>query len=99
MKLQCQVVGKTWWMKAKIFFYHPNQADGMHVDNDGLDIDPKHNYPNFSNKFSTYEVYWLMDNWFYMCVFVCLFCTMNEKFCFQVFVGWDDLLKWVRDLR
>ena len=44
-------------MKAKIFFYHPNQADGMHVDNDGLDIDPKHNYPNFSNKFSTYEVY------------------------------------------
>ncbi|KAG5137029.1 hypothetical protein JHK82_021760 [Glycine max] len=44
----------------------------MHVDNDGLgnidedldnglDIDPKHNYPNFSNKFSTYELITRVD--------------------------------------
>lgn len=45
-------------------FYHPNQADGMQADNNGLknaneenDIDPQPNYPEFSNNFMIDVVY------------------------------------------
>lgn len=71
-------------------FYNPNQADGMQADNNGLknaneenDIDPQPNYHEFSNNFMIDVVYWLMDDWFYMRVFlyVCIL-SLKERILF-----------------